>query len=224
MKNLKFLMMPALFCACLLTTSAIQADKQVEKLHAASNVLRDFDKADETIPHDMITESQGIIIIPKLLNGGLIVGGKRGRGIAVVKLGDGKWSDPVFITLTGGSLGPQIGFQSVDLVLVFKNKGVLAKVKDGDVTIGGDLSAAAGPVSRNHSAHTDYKMEAEVYSYTHNNKGLFAGVTINGTSLAIDKDANSAFYGSAMTSQEIFADAKSTSPAVKTLKDSLNAL
>ena len=223
MKTLKFLMIPALFCACLLTTSAIQADKQVEKIHAASNVLRDFGKMKETIPHNLISEYQGIIIVPKLINAGLGLGGKIGKGVAIVKLDNGKWSDPVFVTLAGGSIGPQIGVQSVDLVLVFRHKGVLTKVKNGDVTMGGDISAAAGPVGRTSSANTDYKLEAEVYSYSRS-RGLFVGISINGTSLSIDKKANSAFYGKGMTSQDIFAIGKSTSPAVITLKESLAAL
>ena len=223
MKTLKLLMVPVLICVCLFTTSAIQADKQVEKIHAASNVLRDFGKMKESIPHNLIAEYQGIIIVPKLINAGIGIGGKRGKGVAIVKLDNGKWSDPVFVTLTGGSIGPQIGVQSVDLVLVFRHKGVLAKVKNGDVTIGGDISAAAGPVGRTTSANTDYKLEAEVYSYSRS-RGLFVGLSINGTSLAIDKGGNEAFYGKGLTTQDIFATAKSTSPAIKTLKASLAAL
>src|SRR5471030_1853058 len=107
----------------------------------------------------------------------------------MVKLNDGTWSDSVVVTLTGGSVGPQIGIQSVDLVLVFRHKGVLTKVKNGDFTIGGDASAAAGPVGRTTSANTDYKLEAEVYSYSRS-RGLFAGLSINGTSISVDKDSD----------------------------------
>jgi lipid-binding SYLF domain-containing protein len=225
MKKIKFLALPFFLCLVLAFTSAMSADddKQTEKIHSAANVLKDFGGMKEKIPHDLISKCEGIVIIPKLINAGLGIGGKRGRGIALVKLDDGKWSDPVFITLTGGSIGPQIGVQSVDLVLVFRHKGVLAKVKNGDFTIGGDASAAAGPVGRTTSANTDYKLEAEVYSYSRS-RGLFAGISINGSSLAIDKDANHKYYGEKMSSEDIFATAKSNTAAVRTLKETLASL
>jgi lipid-binding SYLF domain-containing protein len=177
----------------------------------------------ESIPHELIDQAQGVVIIPKMINAGFVVGGKHGNGVAMVKHENGKWSDPVFITLTGGSIGFQAGVQSVDLILVFKHKGVLTKVEKGDFTIGGDISAAAGPVGRSSSANTDYKLEAEVYSYSRS-RGLFGGVSINGTNLGIDKSANKAFYGSNVSSQKIFETAKSDSPAVKTLKENLAQL
>jgi lipid-binding SYLF domain-containing protein len=127
------------------------------------------------------------------------------------------------VTLTGGSIGPQIGIQSVDLVMVFRHKGVLTEVKKGDVTIGGDASAAAGPVGRSTSANTDYKAEAEIYSYSRS-RGLFAGISLNGSSLAIDNSADDAFYGDNTKAQDIFASAKSSSVAVKNLKASLSSL
>jgi lipid-binding SYLF domain-containing protein len=223
MKTLKLLSFPFLLSLFLIFTSASGGDKERERIHSASNVLKDFGKMKERIPHDLIAQAEGVVIIPKLINAGLGVGGKRGKGVAMVKMDDGKWSDPVFITFTGGSIGAQIGVQSVDLVLVFRHKGVLAKVKNGDFTIGGDVSATAGPVGRSSSANTDYKLEAEVYSYSRS-RGLFAGVSINGSNLGIDKDANSAFYGSAMSSEDIFASAKSDKQSVRLLKETLNSL
>lgn len=223
MKTIKFLVFPLLMSALFILAAAAPGSKETERIHSAANVLKDFSKMKETIPHDLISEYQGIVIMPRLLNAGFVVGGKRGRGIAMVKLDDGKWSDPVFITLTGGSIGLQIGVQSVDLVLVFRHKGMLTRVKNGDFTIGGDASAAAGPVGRSTSANTDYKLEAEVYSYSRS-RGLFAGISINGSNLGIDKQANANFYGSDMSSQEIFETSKSDSEAVRVLKDALNAM
>ncbi len=224
MKTLKYLVLPFMLSIFFIVTSAFtDGSKETERVHNASNVLRDFGKMKESIPHDLISEYQGIVIIPKLINAGFVVGGKRGRGVAMVKLGDGKWSDPVFVTLTGGSIGAQIGVQSVDLVLVFRHKGVLTKVKNGDFTIGGDISAAAGPVGRSSSANTDYKLEAEVYSYSRS-RGLFAGISINGSNLAIDKTANANFYGNDLSSKEIFNISKSDKESVKILKESLAAL
>lgn len=225
MKKIKFLALPFFLSLILVFTSAISADddKQTERIHSAANVLKEFGKMKESIPHDLISRYEGIVIIPKMINAGLGIGGKRGKGVAIVKLDDGKWSDPVFVTITGGSIGPQIGVQSVDLVLVFRHKGVLTKVKNGDFTIGGDVSAAAGPVGRTTSANTDYKLEAEVYSYSRS-RGLFAGISINGSSLSIDKEANHKYYGKGMSSQDIFATAKSNTPAVSTLKEALASL
>lgn len=223
MKKLKVIGAPILLCLLMVFTSAKTADKQTEKLDDATKVLKDFGKMKEEIPHELISECQGIVIVPNLINAGIGIGGKRGRGVAIVKLDNGAWSDPVFVTLTGGSIGPQIGIQSVDLVLVFRHKGVLTEVKKGDVTIGGDASAAAGPVGRSTSANTDYKAEAEIYSYSRS-RGLFAGISINGSSLAIDNAADEAFYGDAATAQDIFASSKNNSPAVKNLKSTLSDL
>ncbi|MDB5011428.1 MAG: hypothetical protein JWQ06_2217 [Mucilaginibacter sp.] len=223
MKTLKFLVLPVLLSAFFVMASATQVSKETERIQSAVNVLREFSKMKESIPHDLIAQYKGIVIIPRLINAGLGIGGKRGKGVAMVKLPDGKWSDPVFVTLTGGSIGAQIGVQSVDLILVFRHQGVLAKVKNGDFTIGGDISAAAGPVGRSTSANTDYKLEAEVYSYSRS-RGLFAGISINGSSLAIDKSANNSFYGNSLSSPEIFQTAKSKDANVIELKQTLAAM
>src|ERR1700761_4522030 len=160
MKTLKFLMLPMLLTATMLLASATDVSKEAERIHKAVDVLHEFGKMKESIPHDLIAEYKGIVIIPRLLNAGFGIGAKRGKGVALVRMPDGRWSDPVFVTVTGGSIGAQIGVQSVDLVLVFRHKGMLNKVKNGDVTLGGDISAAAGPVGRSGSANTDYKLEA----------------------------------------------------------------
>ncbi len=224
MKTIKWLITPILLSIVLVFASATtDGSRETEKIHSAVNVLKDFTEMKESIPHDLISEYKGIVIIPNLINAGFVAGGKRGRGIALVKLDDGTWSDPVFITLTGGSFGLQIGVQSVDLVLVFRHKGVLTKVKNGDFTIGGDVSAAAGPVGRSSSANTDYKLEAEVYSYSRS-RGLFAGISINGSNLGIDKKANADYYGSDISSSDIFSMGKSNADAVKELKETLKAM
>jgi lipid-binding SYLF domain-containing protein len=224
MKKLSFLIAPILLSFIILISAApVNGDKETERLHSASNVLKEFGTLKERIPHKLIASYEGVVIIPKTINAGLVVGAKHGKGVAIVKMPDGNWSDPVFVTLTGGSIGAQIGVQSVDLIMIFKHKGALTKVKNGDVTIGGDLAASAGPVGRSASASTDYKFEAEVYSYSRS-RGLFAGITINGSSLAIDKDANHNYYGDGMTAQDIFETAKSNTVAVKNLKETLASL
>jgi len=224
MKSLKFLMLPlALTIFFTLASATTDESRETEKLHSSANVLREFGKMKESIPHELIEDCKGIVVVPGMINAGFVVGGKRGRGIAMVKLENGQWSDPVFITLTGGSVGFQIGVQSVDLVLVFRHKGVLTKVKSGDFTIGGDISATAGPVGRSSTASTDYKMEAEIYSYSRS-RGLFAGISINGSSLSIDQTANAKYYGDEISSPQLFETASSNAKAVKLVKDALAGL
>jgi len=223
MKMLKLLSVPALMSVMLILVSATELSKEAERLQNATKVITTFANSDESIPQELLKQSEGLVIIPKMINAGLGIGGKRGKGVAVVKLPDGSWSNPVFITLTGGSFGFQIGVQSVDLVLVFKHKGVLTKVKNGDFTIGGDISAAAGPVGRSSTASTDHTLEAEVYSYSRS-RGLFAGISINGSNLAIDKSAIANFYGANTTSQQIFETGKSSSAPVVELKSALKGL
>lgn len=223
MKLLKFLKVPLLLSLFIVMASATDASKETERIHDATNVLKAFGSMKESIPHQLLEEYSGIVIIPHMINAGLGIGGKHGKGIAMVKMDNGKWSDPVFITLNGGSFGLQIGVQSVDLVLVFRHRGVLTRVKNGDFTIGGDISAAAGPVGRSSTASTDYKLRAEVYSYSRS-RGLFAGITINGSNLGIDKKSNAAFYGTGLSSRDIFETSKSTTEGVAMLKSTLESL
>ncbi|RVT96550.1 hypothetical protein EOD41_19760 [Mucilaginibacter limnophilus] len=223
MKALKFLKFPLLLSALFVLMAAKDAGKETERINKSAEVLTSFTKMKESIPHELLQQYQGIVVIPNLINAGLGIGGKRGKGVAMVKLADGKWSDPVFVTLTGGSIGFQIGVQSVDLVLVFKEKGVLTQVKNGDFTIGGDISATAGPVGRSSTASTDHALDAEIYSYSRS-KGLFAGISINGSNIAIDKTSNANYYGANTTSQEIFASSKTSTDAVKNLKATLASL
>ncbi|MCJ8210516.1 lipid-binding SYLF domain-containing protein [Mucilaginibacter sp. RS28] len=223
MKTLKAWLVPAVLSLFVVLTSATDAGKEQERIQKATVVLQDFKQMKETIPSELMQQAEGIVVIPKLINAGFAIGGKRGRGVALVKLANGEWSNPVFVTLTGGSFGFQIGVQAVDLVLVFKHRGVLTKVENGDFTIGGDISAAAGPVGRSSSASTDYKLDAEVYSYSRS-KGLFAGITISGSNIGIDKTSNANFYGSSATSQSIFANGKSTSADVTSLKQAIAAM
>lgn len=222
MKTLKFVILPLLVSAFFVLTAFYEESKETERVNKSTEVISSLGKIQESIPRDLLAKYEGIVIIPKLINAGLGVGGKRGKGIALVKLPDGKWSDPVFITLTGGSIGFQVGVQSIDLVLVFKNKGALTKVKNGDFTFGGDASVTAGPLGRNASASTDHKFDAEIYSYSRS-KGVFAGISINGSNLGIDKSANANFYGKKRSAPAIFDHGESTNAAVKELKATLSS-
>ena len=206
-------------------TATTQAqDKQQQKLNASIRVIQEFGKLRESIPKQLLQKTEGIIIIPGLINAGFMIGGKRGKGIAMVKNDNGTWSNPVFLTMTGGSFGFQAGIQSVDLVLVFLNKTSLLEIGKSSFTLGGDISVAAGPLGRTSSAGTDYKLESEVYTYSRS-KGLFAGISLSGSSLDIDQKADNAFYGDEDDAAALFANKKpSAVPAVKTLKQTLRDL
>ena len=142
----------------------------------------------------------------------------------MVKLADGSWSNPVFVTITGGSVGLQAGVQSIDLVLIFKNRETLEKIGNGSFTLGGDISATAGPVGRNSSASTDYKLEAEVYSYSRS-KGLFAGISLAGSAIDIDKKADAAFYGKEEDAKTLFSNATlNTTASVTKMKSELKSM
>jgi lipid-binding SYLF domain-containing protein len=220
MKILKITLLAIALFICLQGKSQ---GKENEKIQAANKVLAEFSNMKEKIPQKLFSVTEGIIIVPKLLNAGFVIAGKRGKGIAMVKNADGTWSDPVFVTITGGSIGFQVGVQSVDLVLIFKNRETLQKIGTGSFTLGGDASVTAGPVGRNSSASTDYKMDAEIYSYS-KSKGLFAGISISGSALDIDEKSNDSFYGQALDAQTIFANNRSTSTDVIGIKQTLSNL
>lgn len=206
-----------------LSVNAVAQEKEQKRIEASTTTLADFGKMGESIPGELLAITQGIIIVPKLINAGFVVGGKRGRGIAMVKNEDGSWSNPVFVTITGGSVGAQIGIQSVEMVLIFKHSSSLKDINKSSFTLGGDLSVAAGPVGRSSSANTDYKLDAEVYSYSRS-KGLFAGISLNGASLDIDKAANTSFYGKELSTNAIFSSKDSSDDKVLTLKSTLSSI
>lgn len=186
--------------------AALAQDKQEEKLQQAASVLNAFATLEENIPTDLMRQAQGIVVVPNLIKAGLGIGGQRGKGIAMIRNADGSWSDPVFITLTGGSFGFQAGVQAIDLVMVFTQGSILTSLAKGEFTLGGDISVAAGPVGRSSSASTDTKLESQVYSYSRS-KGLFAGLALNGSKLAADEVANRAFYTSNYSATAIFEKA-----------------
>ena len=209
-----------LFFICLQVKSQ---QKEIDKIKSSNKVLVEFSNMKEKIPQKLFNVTEGIIIVPKLLNAGFVIAGKRGKGIAMVKNADGTWSDPVFVTITGGSIGFQVGVQSIDLVLIFKNRETLQKIGNGSFTLGGDASVTAGPVGRNSSASTDYKMDAEIYSYS-KSKGLFAGISISGSALDIDGKSNNNFYKESMDAQTIFANNKNAAAETVAIKRTLGNL
>jgi SH3 domain-containing YSC84-like protein 1 len=152
------------------------------------------------IPRSLLADAQGIAVVPDLLKGGFVVGVRRGRGVIVVRDENGRWKPPTFVTVTGGSVGWQVGVQATDLVLVFKTKTSVESLMRGKFTIGGSMAAAAGPVGRQAEAATDAQLKAEVYSYARS-RGLFAGLALDGSVIQVDTRANAAYYGIAAAGQ-----------------------
>ncbi|HKE47535.1 MAG TPA: lipid-binding SYLF domain-containing protein, partial [Rhodanobacteraceae bacterium] len=134
---------------------------------------------------------------------GFVIGGRHGLGLIAVKGSDGTWSNPSFISMTGGSIGFQAGVSSTDVILVFRTQRGVDSIVHGKFTLGADAAAAAGPVGRSATASTDAQLHAEIYSYSRA-RGLFAGAALDGTAITIDNDANQAVYGEGVTPRRIF--------------------
>jgi len=148
----------------------------------------------QSIPHSLLRDAAGLAIIPGMVKGGFVIGVNHGRGVVLTRNEAGEWGSPSFITITGGSIGWQAGLQSTDLILVFRTQRCVQNLANGKFTIGADASAAAGPVGRDASVGTDARFQSEIFSYSRS-RGLFAGVSINGSSIQVDAAANARFYG-----------------------------
>ncbi len=146
------------------------------------------------IPADLLAKSYGVAIVPNVIKIGFIAGVRRGHGVLLVRDKDGDWNLPQFITLTGGSIGWQVGAQATDVILVFKSAKSVDNIRNGKFTIGVDAAAAAGPVGRNAAAATDAQMQAEVLSYSRS-RGLFAGVSLDGSAIEMNAQDGRDFYG-----------------------------
>jgi lipid-binding SYLF domain-containing protein len=174
-----------------LTPAAAQRNDDAKFVDAAK-VLELFTTDEEHgIPADILQRARGIAVIPNLIRGGFLFGGRRGRGVLAIRSPNGAWSNPAFVTLTGGSFGAQFGAESADVVLVFANDRSVRNIASGKFTLGGDATAIAGPLGR----RTQVAMtgRAEVYVYMHS-RGLFAGAAFEGTRLDIDQEGSAAFY------------------------------
>ena len=164
------------------------------RLLTAGQVLEELrGTRDGAIPERLLERAYGIAVIPDLTKVAFFAGGRRGHGVLVVRDKQGRFTSPVFITMTGGSFGWQWGVQSTDIVLVFTTPKGVEGINGGKVTLGADASVAAGPVGRQAEAATDASFKSEVYSYSRS-RGVFAGLALDGTAITIDDGANAAFY------------------------------
>lgn len=192
-----------------------QKSKEVERVENSIQVFKELvDLPEEGIPPALLSRAQAIAVIPGFWNAAWVIGGRHGKGVIMVRKGPKNWSYPSFISMTGGSVGFQIGVQKADIILVFKDKKSVRTIAEGKFTVGAGASVVAGPVGRKTEADTDIKFEAEIYSYS-KSKGLFAGISVEGASLSMDTDANAKFYRSFdLTVEEILSKDEIESPEV----------
>ncbi|MEJ2723017.1 MAG: lipid-binding SYLF domain-containing protein [bacterium] len=173
-----------------------------ERVSDATTTLEEITRIPEKgIPKEMLENAAAIVVIPNLVKAAFVVGGEHGKGVMSVRGKDG-WSLPTFVQMTGGSVGWQAGVQATDLVLVFMSERNVKALMNGEFTLGADASVAAGPVGRNASAGTNPKITAEIYSYSRS-RGAFAGISLDGSKLSIDNDANAQYYGKGATAESI---------------------
>jgi len=180
---------------------------ETDRVDEAARVLEEVLAApDKGVPQAIIEKAQAVAVIPSTVKGALIIGAQRGKGVMSVKTATG-WSAPAFITLTGGSIGLQIGGQATDIVLVVVNDRGIDNLSQNTFKIGGDASVAAGPVGREAAASTDYKLQAEILSYSRS-RGLFAGVSLAGSTIRADRNANEKIYGVGYSTRNIVVERK----------------
>jgi lipid-binding SYLF domain-containing protein len=193
----KLVLLVVVVCLCGFSVAADDQPKESkaqDRVQAAADVLDEIQGApDKGIPQEVLGSAECVAVVPSMLKGGFIVGAKYGRGLASCRTPKG-WSAPAFFVVTGGSFGFQIGGQAVDLVMLIMNKDGMKHLLSSEFELGADASVAAGPVGRHAEGNTDWKMRAEVLTYSRA-RGLFAGVTLNGASIKQDKDSTREFYG-----------------------------
>ena len=195
MKRFLLVLVVASLCGAVLAADdQPKESKASDRVQAAADVLDEIQKApDSGVPQEVLGSAECVAVVPSMLKGVFMVGGKYGRGLASCRTPKG-WSAPAFFVVTGGSFGLQIGGQAVDLVMLIMNKDGMKHLLSSEFALGADASVAAGPVGRHAEGNTDWKLRAEVLTYSRA-RGLFAGVSLNGAVIKQDKDSTREFYG-----------------------------
>jgi len=193
-----------LFTLFLVSGTWADGSKQRKILRTSQLILEEIQKSpDQQIPMNLISKAKAIIVFPTMLKAGFFVGTRYGKGIAAVRTEEtGEWGPPAFLYTTGGSFGFQFGMEAVDLILLVMSKRGLEGLLNEQFTLGADIAISAGPLGRHAEASADVFMQGEIYSYSRS-KGLFGGVSLKGTIITTDSDANLVYYGHPYTSEEI---------------------
>jgi lipid-binding SYLF domain-containing protein len=198
--------------------------KETATIWSAVQVLEDVlsKSSEETLPLQLLQRSDGVVILPGMISVGWGVGLSHGSGIMLFHK-EGEWNDPVFVTMSGASIGYQIGAQSSDVILTFKRPSSINELLNGKITLGVDAAIAAGPIGRDTTVATDPMLDSEIYSWSRS-RGLFAGVALDGSVLSVDQTANALFYNQpGITGEEILQrPAGSRSSGLRRLKTLLS--
>ena len=178
----------------LISLPALAGASQEEKMREVNTVFSEIQRLPEkSVPPTLMKNAYAVAVVPGVVKVGFMIGGRYGKGVLSVRKKNGGWSDPIFVSITGGSVGWQFGAQSTDVVLVFKTRRSVEGVINGKFTLGADASVAAGPMGRKASAATDEKLKAEIFSYSRS-RGLFAGVALDGAAIQIEQEDNEQYY------------------------------
>ena len=209
-----------------ISTVAFAADREVkvdDRLDASAETLTDMMHAsDHGIPHDLLDKAKCVVVIPGMKKAGFIFGAKYGRGFATCREADRSgWSAPAAMRVEGGSVGFQIGASETDIVLLVMNDGGMKHLLSDKFTVGGDASAAAGPIGRDAAAQTDALMHAEMLSYSRS-RGLFAGISLEGATLRPDGESDHELYGHDVTNREILTGHMKTPPVASKFEHALH--
>ncbi len=211
------------FTGLLLAGAMFAQSNEEKRLKSAGDVLMEIMQVrDKAIPQDLLDKSECTIVIPSLKKGAFIIGGKYGRGFLTCRNANGDgWGSPGAIAVEGGSVGFQIGGSENDVVLLVMNKKGASRLMNNQFKLGGEASVAAGPVGRTATAATDVQLTAEILSYSRS-RGVFAGISLEGSTLRQDLDANKELYGKTLTNKEIIETAPPAPAASQTLISELN--
>jgi lipid-binding SYLF domain-containing protein len=197
------------------TTSARDDEKEADRIANAGHVVKEIMDIPDDIPQNLIDKAECVIVFPSVLKAAFIVGGSYGRGVMTCRTGEhfnGPWSAPSMMALEGGSFGLQIGGEATDFVLLVMNGRGAHSILESKVKLGGDASVAAGPIGRSASAESDVTLRAEVLSYSRA-RGVFAGISLEGSTVRPDNDANERVYGRKMSAASIIFNGDATIPA-----------
>ncbi len=216
----------ALGLVVMFALNAAAQDKEQDRVENAGKVMKEIMDIPDNIPQSVIDSADCVVVLPSVLKFAIGIGGSYGRGVMTCRGGKtfhGRWSPPTMMALEGGSFGLQLGGQATDFVLLLMNSGAASSILSSKVKLGGDISAAAGPVGRNASAETDVALRAQILSYSRA-RGLFAGISLAGSTLRPDNSANKSLYGKVVSARSIVFQHSVTAPAsAKLLLETLNA-
>lgn len=214
--------MLAVALAATSVATAADTSKEAKRALRSAEVIDSILLApDKSIPAELLAEAHGIAVIPNMIKGAFVAGGRYGKGLASARDENGEWGTPTYVDIGGGSFGLQIGVEATDLILVFTEPDGLAQMLKDNLKLGADAAAVAGPVGRHLEAGSNFTFDSPIYAYSRN-KGVFAGVSLDGSIISIDDSANHAVYGDGVTGTDIVV--KRSVPANAVTEPFLEAL